>query len=359
MVFQDDSLADWGEFRLLNEIVLPAVRTIGPPKKVGDDCAFIPVSFTGKEELVVTTDVGPKPMTWAIGKESYWSWGWYSVAVNLSDLASAGASPIAFANSIDAPPEMKVKHLSEFFEGIKDACQKYGVQSAGGNLRAASKFACHGTAIGAVDSNLRIGRDGCAPGDIIVAVGESGQFMSAFLRVRAAGFENASEVDKTRLLGPHPRIAEMRTLARAAVISAATDNSDGVLGSLWNIAERSNCAFELNIQNEDIPKEVADTASVFHINVMNLMMCWGDWQIIATVRQNNFQRFKEIAVKNNITHTVLGNSIAGLPAIYQRVGDTKKRLRIIRNENFTSQSYNADLDKHLDYMLRSDLFESS
>src|SRR5947207_987313 len=122
MGIPNETLGDWGEFRILNEIVLPTVRSVGPPKLLGDDCAFVPTALSTSEELVVTTDVGPKPLSWEVGLKSYSSWGWYSVVVNLSDLASAGARAIAFANSIDAPSEMPVRDLSDFFAGIRDAC---------------------------------------------------------------------------------------------------------------------------------------------------------------------------------------------------------------------------------------------
>lgn len=352
---QNETLADWGEFRIINEIILPAVREVGPPKALGDDCAFLPVKLDDGEELVVTTDAGPKPLSWAVGLESYWSWGWYSVVVNLSDLASAGSRVIAFATSIDAPSDMLVRDLAQFFDGVRDACREFGAQNAGGNIRAAPKFACHGMAIGAVQSALRIGRDGCVPGDVIVAIGECGQLMSTFLRVRAIGIASASAADIRRLTRPQPRILEMQSLGRSDILSAATDNSDGVLGSLWNIAERSSCGFELNIRNEDIPVEVKAAASAFNINLMNLMLCWGDWQIVATVRAREFHRFNEIARKENIVHTVLGTAIPGRPALYAKINGARQQLRVIRNENFTATSFNASLESNIEYMLRSDL----
>lgn len=359
-IYAAATLAQWGEFRLINEIILPTLAAVGPDKALGDDCAFLPNCLNAGEELVVTSDVGPRPLTWMLGRTYYRSWGWYSVVVNLSDLASAGSRVVAFCSSVDAPSDMRVSDFKEFFCGIAEACKAFGAINVGGNIRAAAKFACHGMAIGAVPSGARLGRTGCSPGDIIVAVGECGQFMSTFLRARSIVDIRAEELppaDLSRLTAPVPRVKEMRQLSVAGVISAATDNSDGVLGSLWNIAERSKCGFELDFDESAIAAEVRAASKEFGINLWNLALCWGDWQVIATVRNADFDKFIQVAALERIPYTVLGRAIPGPPFLQTTQQGKRKKVNLIRNENFSDLSFNADLQKHLDYMLRSPIVE--
>src|SRR5580700_6482300 len=101
----EDKLSDWGEFRLINEIILPILGPSTGSHAAGDDCAYFSAPAGS---FAVTSDVGPKPLVWQIGHESYFTWGWYAVAINASDIASAGAEPLAFTSSVEAPSSMRV-----------------------------------------------------------------------------------------------------------------------------------------------------------------------------------------------------------------------------------------------------------
>ena len=57
-----------------------------------DDCALID---GGDEYLVVTTDMVNEKMHFPEGT-SFYEMGWYSIAVNVSDIVSMGASPYAY-----------------------------------------------------------------------------------------------------------------------------------------------------------------------------------------------------------------------------------------------------------------------
>ena len=109
-----DTLAECGEFRLLNEIVLPLFADQAGVSPLGDDCALVDLP-DGSHRLVVTSDAAPRPLAWALGHESYHTWGWYAAAVNASDLASAAAKPLALTTSLEAPSSMKV---AEYYEGL-------------------------------------------------------------------------------------------------------------------------------------------------------------------------------------------------------------------------------------------------
>jgi len=349
------TLADVGEFSLLQQVVLPTVGSSKGVTPLGDDCAVVKLP-SGQHDLVVTTDVAPRPLAWHVGHQSYRTWGWYTIVINISDLAAAGATPLAITTSIEAPGNMLVNDFKEFFDGIADACQEHGIANAGGNIREAPKFACHGTAIGIVPVGSQLKRNGAQPGDILVSIGECGRFAAAYLKGEKYGFDKLSKDDQIRLTRPHARTKEMQILHSQGLVNAACDNSDGVLGSLWNIAEASKCAIELDISPDLIPKQVAEAASEFGYNPWNLMFFWGDWQVIASVPVNQSDNFWKSAKEHRIPVQNLGRACEGPPQLMGLSEGRRHSLRLLRNENFLKSSFNTDIEEHVDFMLRSQLW---
>jgi thiamine-monophosphate kinase len=349
-----ERLDDWGEFRLISDLVIPILQNKGVARSLGDDCGFLPLSVHG--HLAVTTDYGPRPLVWELGHTSYWTWGWLAVVINASDLAAAGAKPIGFTSSVEAPPSMGIDEFRDFFDGMATACQEFKISSLGGNIRAAPHFECHGTAVGLVEHRQPLTRSGCRPGDIVVAIGESGLFISAYLRAQENGLESLEEDERQRLLMPRPRLLEMATLHQADIVTASSDNSDGVLGALWNIAERSLCGMELDLNEDIIAPIVRKVAGENRMNPWNLTFCWGDWQVIVAIAKDSLQLFQKIAADNKIEYTLLGKAVEGPPQLYGNVNGRRISLKILRNENFANTSYNKNVREHLSHMLRDSIF---
>src|SRR5271157_3676848 len=91
------TLADWGEFRLIDEVLLPLVNSNDNPVTIGDDCAVVPLKGSNRR-LIVTSDACPVPLASQLGMDDWFMWGWYSVLINASDLAAAAADPVAFTS---------------------------------------------------------------------------------------------------------------------------------------------------------------------------------------------------------------------------------------------------------------------
>jgi thiamine-monophosphate kinase len=345
------TLADWGEFKFINEALLPLLNRSNDAVLIGDDCAVLPVP--GSEvKLVVTCDAAPRPLVCDIGIDDLSVWGWYSVTANASDLAAAGADPLAFASSVEAPPSTLVASFNSFFRGVVSACERCGLLNAGGNIRQAPRFECHGTAIGICPPSRRpLTRGGARAGDDIVAIGPLGTFICAYLNARDFGFDALSEPYRDALLRPNPKSREMVALADAGCLTAASDNSDSVLGAVFNIAERSRLTAVLELDEGLLSAEVVNTAGRLGLNPWNLAFFWGDWQVIATVASHEIDRFRAFAADHSIEFTPLGTLTAGEPRTLGRYKGSTYSMDVIRNENFTSRCYNAGFRNHVDYLL--------
>lgn len=350
----DLSLQDFGEFRLLNELVFPAIRDSNAPAELGDDCAFVEIPATN-DTLVVTTDAGPRPLIWSLGFECYRTWGWFTVVCNASDLAAAGAHPLAFCSSVEAPNTMAADQLKEFFAGLGEACAACGLTVAGGNLRSAPRFGAHGTALGLVRKKPFIGRQSAQPGDYLVVIGECGRFISTYLKARRNGLQTLNTTEMQVLTRPRPQLRAMSSLASAHLIRAASDNSDGVLGSVWNICERSQCGAELDMNDQSLSQLVVATAQTEDINPWNLFYFWGDYSVIATVSEERFAAFARTSTEANIAYKVIGRIVPGPAALHGVSNGKKHSLRLLRNENFAQLGFNSDVKDHVEYMLREKL----
>jgi thiamine-monophosphate kinase len=349
------TLGDLGEFALLRQIVIPAVSRSDTVSPLGDDCAFVRLP-SGEDDLVVTSDAAPRPLAWHVGHQSYRTWGWYAVVVAVSDLAAGGAIPLVITTSVEAPRSMTVTDLREFFEGMAEASHAHNIANAGGNIREAKGFASHGTAIGLVRRASGLRRNGARPGDQLIAVGRCGLFASAFLRAKNLGLDALSPEEQQCLVRPRARAEELRTLSGRSVLTAASDASDGVLGAVWNIAEASGCAAELDLSPEAIPPYVLAVASEFHYDPWNLMFFWGDWQVIVSVPLEHLDEFRGVANERQIPTQFLGVVREGPPRLLGTRDATTKTLRLLRNESFVRPSFNGDVMSHVESMLRTELW---
>ena len=133
---------------------------------IGDDCAVLPVG--GGESLVFTTDMLAEGVHFLRTATSARELGRKSLAVNLSDVASMGARPIATLLSLSLPDDATGAWAEEFMQGYRELSQEFGVTLAGGDTtRSAAGITINVTAIGrAADTHIKR-RSGARPGDVI------------------------------------------------------------------------------------------------------------------------------------------------------------------------------------------------
>ena len=133
---------------------------------IGDDCTVLPVG--GGESLVFTTDMLAEWVHFLRAATSARELGRKSLAVNLSDVASMGARPVATLLSLSLPDDATGAWAEEFMQGYRELSQEFGVTLAGGDTtRSAAGITINVTAIGrAADTHIKR-RSGARPGDVI------------------------------------------------------------------------------------------------------------------------------------------------------------------------------------------------
>lgn len=348
-------LADIGEFGLIERVVLPLAKRADDLTQVGDDCAFIEA---GNETLVVTADVGPRPLIRSLAayRDDWEASGWLAVVATASDVASAGARPLMLTNCVDAPADLEVAVLERFMEGYFKALNAFGFRNGGGDLRHGPELAARVFGVGTLGGVRRIGRSGARPGDRLVVVGPAGSFMSRYLLAaeaeRGGSVFPAATPDDDPLRFPRPQLQAMRILAEHDLVLSASDTSDGLLGAIGNIGRASRCGFALELHDDLLAPEVRSAAAIPRVaSPWNLFFTWGDWSVAAVVGQERVAEFERICEQHVLDWRPLGWVTAEAGALDAVFNHRDYSVTPIRNENFIDHGFNAGLQGHLDYVL--------
>jgi thiamine-monophosphate kinase len=228
------------EFTLIDRYF--ARPTPGAVLGPGDDCAL--VAPTPGMELAITTDMLVEGTHFLPGTDPE-ALGWKTLAVNLSDLAAMGASPrwVLLAGSL---PQVDEAWLAAFSRGFFALARAHGVDVIGGDTTRGPLNLCV-TAIGEVPAGQALRRDRAGAGDDLWVSGRPGlaALGLADLQGRLRLPDELREACVTALQRPQPRVA--LGLALRGLASAAIDVSDGLLGDLSHILERSQLAAEIGL----------------------------------------------------------------------------------------------------------------
>ncbi len=224
---------------------------------VGDDCALIDV---GDRTLAITTDLLAEHVHFFSGVDPA-SLGHKALAVNLSDLAAAGARPRCFLLSL-ALPRADPDWLQAFSAALFELARREGCELIGGDTTRAPQIAGQPgpitvsiTAIGEVERAWVRGRGGARAGDDLWVSGQVGDAALAVAHGRGqVRLDSAvARACRQRLDWPQPRVA--LGLALRGLASAAIDVSDGLLGDLAHLQERSGVG--ACVQVLDVPRSEA------------------------------------------------------------------------------------------------------
>jgi thiamine-monophosphate kinase len=202
---------------------------------VGDDCALL--APNPGMQLAVSSDMlleghhfSPQDSPAGIGHKS--------LAVNLSDLAAMGATPRWTTLSI-ALPEADDAWLTAFARGFFRMADLHGIELVGGDTTR-GPLTISITVMGEIPPGQALRRDGAQAGDDIWVSGVLGS--AAMALAYRQGRLSMEQVDAAKVLPalylPMPQVElgiALRGLAHSAI-----DISDGLLGDLGHILERSS-----------------------------------------------------------------------------------------------------------------------
>ena len=207
---------------------------------IGDDCALLGLESFDLQasDMVVTTDSLCDGTHFILSECGPQAAGRKLMAVNLSDLASMAATPVACFLSLCLPRKNAGDIAAGVFEGVYELAAKYQVAIAGGDTNVWDGPLCLNlTAIGKSPCDRSWLRSGANPGDAIVVTGQLGG----------------------SILGKHltfePRLNLAKSLYALGLVSAATDISDGLGVDLLSMTVASKCGAEVALETIPISED--------------------------------------------------------------------------------------------------------
>ena len=228
-----------GEFDLIARYFTRPVRhaVLG----VGDDCALL--APRPGMQLAISSDmlVEGRHFFANVGPEAL---GHKALAVNLSDLAACGATPMAFTLAL-ALPRGDEAWLAGFSRGLLALADAHGCELVGGDTTQGPLNICI-TVFGEVPAGQALLRSGARAGDDIYVSGTLGDARLA-LEALLGHIHLPNDLlaqARLRLERPMPRVA--LGLALRGIASSAMDVSDGLLGDLGHILRASGVGADID-----------------------------------------------------------------------------------------------------------------
>lgn len=288
-------ISDLGKFGLIEKITkrsktLKKSTVIG----VGDDAAVI-----DSESLLtlVSTDLLLEGIHFNLIYSPLKHLGYKSVIRAISDIYAMNGEPEQLLVSLGISSKFTVEQVSEIYDGIYLACDKYGIDLVGGDTTSSLTGLTIGvTAVGKAARDDIVRRDGARPDDLICVTGDFGAaFMGLQLLERERRLFVRDKVVNPELTGYEyiigrqlkPEIAveqlkELRT--RGLRPSSMIDVSDGLASDLIHICKRSGTGCRIFYSKVPIDYETSRLAEEFNVDPMTLALNGGeDYEFLFTV----------------------------------------------------------------------------
>lgn len=303
-VTTDETIADRGEFSLIDALARRLPQGPGVTVPPGDDAAVVTVDGTA---VVVTTDV----LVSGVHFRTDWSGpediGRRACAASLADVVAMGAHPVALVVALTAPAETASAWVLRLADGLRDEAALLDASVVGGDL-SSGPLQLAVTALGTLEGRRPLLRDGAQVGDQVVLAGRVG-WAEAGLAVLRRGFRSPKVLVEAYR---RPEVPYRAALAAAGVLHSLCDVSDGLLADLGHIAERSGVCIDVRSEALGVGDPVASVAAAYGTDPMPWVLSGGhDHAFVGTLSADadvppGFTRIGEVLESGDAGVTVDG-----------------------------------------------------
>ena len=295
-----------GEFGLIEELTKSfKVKNNSTIKGVGDDAAVLDYS---NRKALVTTDLLLEGIHFDLTYVPLRHLGYKAAVVNFSDIYAMNGTPKQITVSLGVSKRFTVEHIKELYEGIKLACEIYGVDLIGGDTSASvTGLLLSITCIGEGEEGKIVYRSGAKENDLICVSGDLGAaYMGLQLlereRVASAGQKDfqpqfgGKEYIIERQLKPEARKDIIEILEKNGIQpTAMMDVSDGLSSELLHICRESNVGCRVYEERIPIDYQTAVMAEELNMNVTVVAMNGGeDYELLFTVPLEMHEKISQI-----------------------------------------------------------------
>lgn len=240
------------------------------------------------------------------------SQGAKALGVNLSDLASMGATPLGYTLILALPPDWTTDWAQGFTAGLAEYQDQYGIKLLGGDTVAIDGPLTIGvTAIGSVPGGGQLTRSGAAAGDDVWVSGTIGDAALALALSDRADRLSAPDYAHllTRFERPRPRLALGRNLIGLA--SAAIDVSDGLAADLGHLGRASGIGAVINVESLPLSGAARRCIEKEKLSAEIVLSGGDDYELLFTAPPQLSGAILAAAEKSECAVSRIGNTNAG------------------------------------------------
>ncbi len=320
---KETEISSLGEFGLIDHLTkdMKPVNS-STLKGVGDDAAIL--GYNGDRDVLVTTDLLLEGVHFDLRYVPLKHLGYKAAVVNFSDIYAMNGTPRRITVGIGVSSRFTVEHLEQLYDGIRLACEIYGVDLVGGDTSASmTGLLISISCIGDVEKGKAVKRDGAKETDLICVSGDLGAaYMGLQLLERenavAAGREEDFQPDFAgkeyileRQLKPEARKDIVELLRENGITpTSMMDVSDGLSSELLHICKASGTGCRIYEDKIPIDYQTACMAEELNMNLVTAAMNGGeDYELLFTVPlsdHDGIEKLKGVNMIGYITKPELG-----------------------------------------------------
>ncbi len=303
-------MAGIGEFERIDRHFKPLASGFAGSLDLLDDAALL--SAPAGETLVLTTDAMVESVHYLPGEDPG-RLARKALRVNLSDLASMGARPLAYLLTTALPKEVGEDWLAAFADGLRQDQDLFGMHLAGGDsVSTPGPTTISIVAIGTVPEGEAIHRSGARVGDRVWVSGSIGDGVLGLQAARGA-LAGLDEADREHLAGryhlPTPRVELGQRLR--GIASAAADVSDGLLGDLGHICAASGVGARITADSIPLSPAARAAAALSPENRAAALAGGDDYELVFTAASEAGETLRGLASEIGCPLTEIGEIVAG------------------------------------------------
>ena len=299
------SIESLGEFGLIDHLTNGiTTKNSSTVKGIGDDAAVIDM---GDKYQLVSTDLLVEGVHFDLSYMPLKHLGYKAVAINVSDICAMNGDAKQITLGLALSNRYTVEALEELYDGIKLACEHYGVDLVGGDTTSStSGLMISVTVLGEVDKNKITYRSGAKINDLVVCTGDLG---AAYLGLQILNREKEMfkenptiQPDLTgndyvlrRQLKPEAAIKYTRILKELDIVpTSMIDISDGLSSEALHLSKSSEVGITLHEDKIPVDYTAMNLANEFNMNPIFCALSGGeDYELLFTIRQEHYEKLKK------------------------------------------------------------------
>ena len=309
-IFEDKSvnttsIESLGEFGLIDHLTNGiTTKNSSTVKGIGDDAAVIDM---GDKYQLVSTDLLVEGVHFDLSYMPLKHLGYKAVAINVSDICAMNGDAKQITLGLALSNRYTVEALKELYDGIKLACEQYGVDLVGGDTTSStSGLMISVTVLGEVEKDKITYRSGAKVNDLVVCTGDLG---AAYLGLQILNREKEMfkenptiQPDLTgndyvlrRQLKPEAAIKYTRILKELDIVpTSMIDISDGLSSEALHLSKSSEVGITLHEDKIPVDYTTMNLANEFNMNPIFCALSGGeDYELLFTIGQEHYEKLKK------------------------------------------------------------------